>query len=164
MKDLMKKIMAKGGIPENADMKAQAKLKVLKHLKDMASGMMGQDVQKGMAPPVAAPPELSPAAPAPQAFAKGGMVKSIENWAKRSNSDPEAEKSDAKAFPKQANDGSADSEGIDDHDEDTEASVAEDNSMDNEEDAEDYNQEHTQESLDAEIARLHEMKRRIKRD
>lgn len=133
----MKKMMAKGGAAPDPDMHSQAKLKVLGHLRKMASDMMGQDVQKGMTPSVADP--------APQAYAKGGMVKSP----------------DYKPDPKQENDGSAESEGLDDHDEDTEPSVAELNSMDNEADAEDYNEEHTHESLDAEIARLHEMKRRI---
>ena len=120
--------MSKGAnaAPGDDDMKSQAKLKVLGHLKKMASNMMGQDVQKGMTP-------------APQAYSKGGLVANY------------------KPDPKQENDGSAESEGLDDND----PSVAELNSMDNEADAEDFNEEHTQESLDAEIARLHEMKRRI---
>lgn len=114
------------------DYSAQAKLKVLGHLKDMASGMMSKDLS--------------------------------ESWAKRNNKDLYAEKSDydLKGVDKPQNDGSADSEGLDDHDGDKEASVAEHNSMDNEQTAQDFNQEHTHESLDKEIARLTEMKRRIK--
>lgn len=46
MKDL-KKLMGDDASPEN-DMKGEAKLKVLKHLKEMASQMMGDDVKGGM--------------------------------------------------------------------------------------------------------------------
>lgn len=131
MKDLMKKMMEKKGPADpppgdQVDMHSQAKLKVLGHLRKMASGMMGEDVKKG--------------------YAKGGVV---------------GEKLDYKLPPKQENDGSSESEGIDDHDDDTEASVAELNSMDNEQDSQDFNEEHTPESLQAEIDRLHEMKRRV---
>lgn len=128
----MKKMMDKGDpAPGDSDMASEAKLKVLGHLKKMASDMMSKDVSEG--------------------------------WAKRSNKDAAAEKSDynMSGVSKPQNDGSADSQGIDDHDGDEEASVAEQNSMDNEQTAQDFNEEHTHESLDAEIARLHEMRRRL---
>lgn len=118
--------------PGEHDMATHAKLKVLGHLKDMASGMMQKDMSS--------------------------------NWAKRtSDKDPMADKADYKksGFSKPMNDGTADSQGLDDHDGDREASVAEHNSMANEQTAQDANQEHTPESLDAEIARLTEMKRRV---
>jgi hypothetical protein len=123
MKDLLKK-----KTPDNEpnDMGTHAKLKVLGHLKDMASGMMSKSVHDG--------------------------------WAKRSNSDPHAEKSNynMKGMNTQ-NDGTSVSQGMGAKD----PSVAEHNSLNNEATAEDMNQEHTPESLDAEIARLHEMKRRV---
>lgn len=39
---------ARGGMVEDNDMKDVAKLKVLKHLKEMASNMMGDDVKGGL--------------------------------------------------------------------------------------------------------------------
>jgi hypothetical protein len=59
------------------------------------------------------------------------------------------------------NDGSADSEGLDDHDGDEEESVAEHNDTGNEDDSQDSNQEHTHESLDAEIEHLKGIKARM---
>ena len=45
MKDLMKKALGDDG---SDDMKKDAKLKVLKELRSMASGMMGDDLKDGM--------------------------------------------------------------------------------------------------------------------
>ena len=130
MKDLMKGLKKPMDEGPHEDLATHAKLKVLGHLKSMASGMMGTKVKEG--------------------------------WAKRSDSDPMAAKSNYNMKGMNTvNDGTAASQGLDDHDGDKEASVAEHNSMANDQTSQDMNQEHTPESLDAEIARLHEMKARI---
>lgn len=52
---MMDKMMGKEDSSGSDDMKKEAKLKVLKHLKDMASGMMGSGLDKMKKVTVAAP-------------------------------------------------------------------------------------------------------------
>lgn len=118
MKDLMKKMLDKGTPSHASDMQANAKLRVLGHLRNMASGMMSGDLKSKM-------PQPEPAASA-VGYSKGGMVK------------PEDEGLEAKS-----------------------PTVPELNSMDNQETGQDFNEEHTPESLQEEIDRLKEMKRRV---
>jgi hypothetical protein len=68
------------------DMKSAAKLKVLKHLKDMASGMMGDDIKGGMMK------KVTVAAPDNDALKMGlDKAKSIVGHMPEADEDPEEE-------------------------------------------------------------------------
>lgn len=148
----MKKLM--GGDPgPGDDMKKHAKLKVLKHLKDMASSMMSDDIKGGMAKKVTVASDST-------SGLKHGLDKAksvVDNMAGKSDFDHSA----LNKANKHGNDGSADSEGLDDHDGDEEESVAMHNEDANEDTGEDMNEEHTPESLDAQIKHLTDLKQRL---
>jgi hypothetical protein len=148
MKDL-KKMMGEDSGPDDG-MKKEAKLKVLKELRSMASGMMGDDIKSGMAKKVTVASDTS-------AGLKAGLEKA------RGAVDEMSEKSDYdhSGDSKPVHDGSADSEGLDDHDGDEEESVDEHNASANEDSSQDPNEEHTPESLDAQIKHLQAMRERL---
>lgn len=152
MKDL-KKLMGADSAPGDDDMKKNAKLKVLKELRNMASGMMSDDVKSGMAKKVTVASDST-------SGLKKGLDKAkgvVDEMANKSDFDHSA----LNAANKKGNDGSADSEGLDDHDADEEESDAMHNEDANEDDAEDMNEEHTPESLDAQIKHLTDLKQRL---
>lgn len=72
MKDLYKKMMNKDDDSDNS-MKKDAKLSVLKELREMASGMMGDDVKNGME----SMKKVTVAAPSTEAL-KEGLQKAEE--------------------------------------------------------------------------------------